>query len=168
MNLLFACGFDRRRRIWGNARKYRSLGGIVGSVVVPAVSDGLQRRKPVVVTAVLLAVPCSLRLILGHSFSLEATCAFAMGFFVTGVAPVTYQYGAELTFPVPEGTSNGVFALFVQASGLLIVLMDSLRKTLGNSYVPSFVGLSSLLLVIAILSFTMKESPEMKRRTLGA
>jgi len=140
-------------------------GGIVGSVLVPLLSDALRRRKIIIQGAILLAVPATLGMVLGRSYPLEIVSFFAMGFFVTGVTPVAYQYGAEITYPAPEGTSNGVFALVVQASGLLIVLMDALRGAFGN--IPSFVGLSVLLLAGGILAFSLKESPGMTERARG-
>lgn len=139
------------------------LGGIVGSIVIPAVSDALGRRKLVLVVAVVLAVPATLGLVLGRGLAFETLCFFVMGFAITGVTPVAYQYGAEITHPAPEGTSNGVFALVVQASGLLIVLMDALRGTFHNSYIPSFVGLAVLLVGTAFLMMSLSESPRMSR-----
>jgi MFS family permease len=139
------------------------VGGIVGSIVIPAVSDALGRRKLVLVVAVILAVPATLGLVLGRGLVFEVICFFVMGFAVTGVTPVAYQYGAEITFPAPEGTSNGIFALVVQASGLLIVLMDALRGTFHNSYIPSFIGLAVLLGGSVFLMLSLSESPKMAR-----
>jgi MFS family permease len=139
------------------------VGGIVGSIVIPAVSDALGRRKLVLIIAVFLAVPATFGLVLGRGLVFEIICFFVMGFAVTGVTPVAYQYGAEITFPAPEGTSNGIFALVVQASGLLIVLMDALRGTFHNTYTPSFIGLAVLLGVSAFLMLSLSESPKMAR-----
>jgi hypothetical protein len=102
-------------------------------------------------------------LVLGRGFVFEIICFFVMGFAVTGVTPVAYQYGAEITYPAPEGTSNGIFALAVQASGLLIVLMDVFRGMFHNSYIPSFVGLAVLLAGTAFLMLSLAESPKMAR-----
>jgi len=143
------------------------IGGILGSIVIPAISDGIRRRKVIIQAAVILAVPCTLGLVLGRTFLIDAVSFFAMGFLVTGVTPVAYQYGAEITHPAPEGTSNGIFALVVQASGLLIVLMDALRGAFHDSYMPSFIGLAVLLFGSGVLLFGMKESPEMDRRAAG-
>ena len=139
------------------------VGGIVGSIVIPAVSDALGRRKLVLIIAVFLAVPATLGLVLGRGLPLEVICFLVMGFAVTGVTPVAYQYGAEITFPAPEGTSNGIFAVVVQASGLLIVLMDAFRGTFHNSYIPSFIGLAVLLGGSAFLMLSLSESPKMAR-----
>jgi MFS family permease len=139
------------------------LGGIVGSIVIPAVSDALGSRKVVLIVAVFLAVPATLGLVFCRGFALEVLCFFVMGFAVTGVTPVAYQYGAEITHPAPEGTSNGIFALVVQASGILIVLMDALRGTFHNSYIPSFIGLAVLLSGAAFGMLSLVESPEMLR-----
>ena len=144
------------------------VGGIVGSIVIPAVSDALGRRKLVVLVAVILAVPATLGLVLGRGFAFEVLCFFVMGFAITGVTPVAYQYGAEITYPAPEGTSNGIFALVVQASGLLIVLMDAFRGTFHNSYIPSFVGLAVLLGGTAFLMSSLSESPKMARSSVAA
>jgi len=144
------------------------VGGIVGSIVIPAVSDALGRRKLVILIAVILAVPATLGLVLGRGLVFEVICFFVMGFAVTGVTPVAYQYGAEITFPAPEGTSNGIFALVVQASGLLIVLMDALRGTFHNSYIPSFIGLAVLLGGSAFLMISLAESPKMARSSGAA
>jgi MFS family permease len=144
------------------------VGGIVGSIVIPAVSDALGRRKLVILIAVILAVPATLGLVLGRGLVFEVICFFVMGFAVTGVTPVAYQYGAEITFPAPEGTSNGIFALVVQASGLLIVLMDALRGTFHNSYIPSFIGLAVLLGGSAFLMISLAESPKMAQSSGAA
>ncbi len=138
------------------------LGGIVGSVVVPAVSDGIRRRKPVLLVGIFMAVPCTIGLVLARSFPAEAVLFFLVGFCMTGFTPLAYQYGAEITHPAPEGTSNGIFALVVQASGLLIVLMDALRGAFNNSYIPSFIGLAVLLAGSGVLLFSLKESPKMQ------
>ncbi len=138
------------------------LGGIVGSVVIPGISDGIRRRKPVLLVGLLIGVLATMGLALGRSFVFDAIVFFFMGFGVTGITPVAYQYGAEITHPAPEGTSNGIFALVVQASGLLIVLMDALRGAFNNSYIPSFIGLAVLLAGSGIFLFTLKESPKMK------
>ena len=144
------------------------VGGIVGSIVIPAVSDALGRRKLVLISAVFLAVPATLGLVLGRGFVFEIICFFVMGLAVTGVTPVAYQYGAEITYPAPEGTSNGIFALVVQASGLLIVLMDALRGMFHNSYIPSFVGLAVLLAGAAFLMLALSESPKMTQSLSAA
>lgn len=144
------------------------LGGIVGSIVIPAVSDALGRRKLVLIIAVILAVPATFGLVLGRGMVFEIICFFVMGFAVTGVTPVAYQYGAEITFPAPEGTSNGIFALVVQASGLLIVLMDALRGNFHNTYTPSFIGLAVLLAGAAFLMLSLSESPKMTRSPTAA
>jgi MFS family permease len=138
------------------------LGGIVGSVVVPAVSDSIRRRKPVLLFGLFAAVPATIGLVLVRSFRIETILFFIVGFCMTGFTPLAYQHGAEITHPAPEGTSNGIFALVVQASGLLIVLMDALRGAFHNSYMPSFIGLAVLLAASGALLFSLKESPKMQ------
>jgi MFS family permease len=140
------------------------LGGIVGSVVIPGLSDGIRRRKPVLLAGLFVGVLATIGLALGSGFVFEAVAFFFLGFCVTGMTPVAYQYGAEITHPAPEGTSNGIFALVVQASGLLIVLMDALRGAFNDSYIPSFAGLAILLAGSGIFMFSLKESPEMQRK----
>src|SRR5208283_3318514 len=100
---------------------------------------------------IFIAVPATLGLALGKNYVLELICFFIMGFCLTGLTPVAYQYGAEITYPAPEGTSNGIFALVVQASGFLILLMDGLKGAFNDSYVPSIIGLAVLLAMAGVL-----------------
>jgi MFS family permease len=101
---------------------------------------------------------------MGAGFTLEIVCFFILGFCITGVTPVAYQYGAEIAHPAPEGTSNGIFALVVQASGILIVLMDGLKSAFHNSYGVSLVGLAIMIAASGLFFLKAKESPEMHRR----
>jgi MFS family permease len=141
------------------------VAGILGSIALPAVSDEVHRRKPIILLGILGAVPATLCLALGHGFPFEIACFFVLGFCITGVTPVAYQYGAEITHPAPEGASNGIFALVVQASGLLIVLMDALKSFFHDSYIPSLVGLAVMLSASGLLFLSAKESPDMLKGT---
>ena len=138
--------------------------GIIGSIVLPVFSDMVRQRKTIILLGILGAVPATLCLAMGTGFTFEIVCFFVLGFCITGVTPVAYQYGAEIAHPAPEGASNGIFALVVQASGLLIVLMDGLKNAFHNSYVPSLVGLAVMIAASGLLFLLAKESPEMHRR----
>ena len=143
------------------------FGGIVGSIIMPAVSDALQRRKSIMVAGIFLALPTVLLMVFSHAYVIELISFFMLGFLITGLTPLAYQYGAEITHPAPEGTSNGVFALVVQASGFILLLMDVLKKTFHGSYMPSFIGLGVLFAISGFLLIFNRESPEMNRKTGG-
>ena len=138
--------------------------GIVGSIILPMFSDTIRRRKPIILLGIFGAVPATLCLAMGKGFNFEVICTIVLGFCITGATPVAYQYGAEITHPAPEGTSNGIFAVVVQASGLIIVIMDALKNAFHNSYVPPLVGLAVLIAGSGLLFMLAKESPEMHRR----
>lgn len=140
------------------------LSGVIGCAVLPWLSDAIRRRRNIVIVGICVGFPATIGLALFRSFGLELIAFFLLGFFITGVTPVAYQYGAEISHPTPEGTSNGIFALIVQASGILIVLMNSLKKLFHNSYVPSLVFLAVCTGISGFILLANRESPEMGRK----
>jgi MFS family permease len=132
------------------------LGGVIGAVVLSALSDRLRRRVPFLVLALGAAAPALAWLVLaGSTFSLLAA-AFTLGFFMTSAMPVGMQYSAEVTFPTPEGTSNGLIQLAGQASVAFVLLMWALRTPSG-SFAPSLYLLAGLLLIGAAVAWRLPE-----------
>jgi len=140
------------------------LGGIIGSVLLPLFSDIIRQRKLIILLGAFIAVPATVCLALGHGFNFEIVSFFIVGICITGMTPVAYQYGAEITHPAPEGASNGIFAFVVQASGILIVAIDGLKPAFHNSCIPSLVGLAVVFAASGLVFLLAKESPEMHRR----
>jgi hypothetical protein len=68
------------------------------------------------------------------------------------------QYVAEITFPTPEGTSNGLIQLFGQASVVFVFIMDAM-KTPDASFTPSLV-LAIVLLIASVLIITQLKDPQ--------
>jgi MFS family permease len=133
------------------------LGGIAGAVVLPALSDRSRQRKPYLLLGALGCIPFLLGIAFATSFPLLLACGFAFGFLLIGIAPIGYQYAAEITFPVPEGTSNGMLALAGQLSVVFIYAMEGLRAADG-SFTLSLLLLAALMLVNALLLTRLKES----------
>ncbi len=133
------------------------LGAILGAFVLPTLSDRARKRKPYLLLGVLGSIPWLLGIILGREYWILLLSAFAFGFLLVGIAPIGYQYAAELTYPVPEGTSNGMLTLAGQVSVVFIFAMEALRAPDG-SFTPSFLILAGLMLVNALLITRLKES----------
>ena len=75
-----------------------------------------------------------------------------------GVAPILFQHGTEVAYPLPEGASLGVILLMGQVSGALFVyLFDLASGALHTVLVPMLciVLLTALQLPVAL---RMKES----------
>ena len=139
------------------------IGAIIGAVLMPALSDRARKRKPFLLFGFMLSIPPMIGITFGTSYGLLLLAFFIFGLFTTGVAPVAYQYGAEITFPAPEGTSNGLFALVGQLSVIFILGMGWSNDALGT-FVPSLLILIGLIVVGCILLSLIKESPMMGKK----
>lgn len=139
------------------------IGAIVGAVIFPPISDRLRKRKPILFLGMLAAIPGLAAITWSSDYVVLLFAFFILGFFMIGIAPVIYQYGAEITYPAPEGTSNGLFVLAMQISVVFIYAMGWLNDVLG-SFTPSLVVLILLLAVSAALIALLKESPLMTAR----
>ena len=68
------------------------------------------------------------------------------------------QYAAEVTFPTPEGTSNGLVQLSGQCSVVFVFIMGPLRTGSG-SFAVSLLLMSALLAVTAVVVSRLKDAP---------
>jgi MFS family permease len=140
----------------GNTGALLLLGGVVGAVVISALSDRSGRRVPYLAVALALAAPALLWVALAGSLAGLFAAAFLLGFFMTSALPVGMQYSAEITAPTPEGTSNGLIQLAGQASVVFVLLMAATRTDSG-SFTPSLVALAVLLLVAGAVASRLPE-----------
>ncbi|PCE66007.1 MFS transporter [Sediminicola luteus] len=147
------------------------IGGIIGALILPMLSDKYQKRKPFLVLCIAGMLPAvagmahapELAQWLGMAhegvYQIALASSFLLGFFVMSAGPIGFQYMAEITHPTPEATSQGFLLLVGQFSGIAMVVIMGLDK---NAYLgvmlKFFVPLAILALVLVLL---LKESPKM-------
>ncbi|HVN55051.1 MAG TPA: MFS transporter [Anaerolineaceae bacterium] len=133
------------------------LGGIVGGIALPALSDKLRRRVPFLYVGMIGSIPGLLGLTFARTYWELMVSAFAYGFFMISLAAIGYQYAAELTYPAPEGTSNAMLTLAGQISVVFIFGMEALRNPDG-SFTTSLLILTGCVAVAALLITRLPES----------
>ena len=124
------------------------IGGIIGAIILPAISDKVKKRKIFLIIAFLSAVPLLILLDYFTNIPLLFALSGVTGFLLISSLPIGLTYGAEITHPVPEETSTGVLMLSGQISGILFILIP-----------PQYVmyAMSGLFLIAAILTFFTKD-----------
>ena len=134
------------------------VGGIVGALVIPSFSDRSRKRTPFIKIALAGATLGLAGIAFFTSYLLLLVAAFVMGFFLLSSGPIGFQYGAEITYPTPEGTSNGLLLMMGQISGILFIFgMDSFKSPQTGSMTLSLVVLIGLMVLGLVLSFFLKE-----------
>jgi len=135
------------------------LGGIIGAVVVPTLSDHYHKRKPFIVASIVGATLGLVGLTYAEGYGLLLVSAFVLGFFLLSAGPLGFQYGAEITYPAPEGTSNGLLLLMGQISGIAFILgMDTLKSPETGSMTLPLVIMIVLLALSTYIGTRLKES----------
>ena len=143
------------------------IGGISGAFIVPVLSDRYRRRKPFMLAGMIAATPGLLGFAFAHTYYGLLGSIFALGFFMMGLGPIGYQYGAEITWPAPEGTSNGLLVLAGQISVVFIFGMEFMNNRLG-SFTPSLVLGAGLMALNCILIALLKESKILQKSNIQA
>ncbi len=132
------------------------IGGILGAVILSYFSDKQRKRQRYLLVGFLLAIPGLLGVAYATGYWLLMFSGFWMGFFLMGISPIGFQYGAEIAHPTPEGTSNGLIQLFGQASAVFVYLMVAM-KTSNGAFTPSLLLATGLLIVSLIIIVQMKD-----------
>jgi MFS family permease len=144
-------------------------GGIAGAIVIPLISDKVRRRKPFIVLALAGLLPGLLGMTYATAAWLLFLSGFVFGFFLLSAGPIAFQYGAEITHPAPEGTSNSLLILMGQVSGIVFIFaMDALKDKATGSMTAPLLILGALVVCAAGLALVLRESPIHGDRTAPA
>ena len=135
------------------------VGGIIGALFIPILSDRYKRRTPFIILALTGATLGLTGITFATSYWLLLTSGMVLGFFLLSSGPIGFQYGAEITYPASEGTSNGMLLLMGQVSGIAFIFgMDSFKSSLTGSMTRSLVLMICLMVLSILMSFRLKES----------
>jgi sugar phosphate permease len=135
------------------------VGGIIGALVISSLSDRYRKRTPFLVLALVGATLGLVGITYATGYWLLLTSAFVLGFFLLSAGPVGFQYGAEVAYPAPEGTSNGLLLWVGQISGIVFILgMDSLKSPETGSMTLPLVVLIGLMILSLLLCTRLREA----------
>jgi len=147
----------------GNAGGAMIFGGILGALVIPLLSDRNRRRVPFLILAVLGAIVGLIGVTFAGTYSLLLISSFIFGFFLLSAGPIGFQYGAEITYPAPEGTSNGLLLLMGQISGIIFILgMDAFKAPDTGSMTIPLLVLTGLMIICLFLGTLLKEAHDLR------
>jgi MFS family permease len=132
------------------------VGGLLGAVVIPPFSDRQRKRQRYLMLGITLSIPGLIGLTFAETQWLLLVSAFSLGLFLVSSSPIGMQYAAEITYPTPEGTSNGLIQLFGQASVVYVYVMEGMKRDDG-SFTPSLLLAVGLLALSALLITQMKD-----------
>jgi len=141
------------------------IGGIIGAIIIPTLSDKFQKRKLFIVICLAGMVPSVFVLSFANIFSsnissiynIALTASFFLGFFVMSAGPIGFQYAAEVNYPAPESTSQGLLMFSGQVTGIIFVTAMSIKNNMYlESYLVAFVFLTAIAFVGVLF---LKESP---------
>jgi cyanate permease len=135
------------------------VGGILGALILPVLSDHYRKRTPFIMIALAGATISLIGITVAANYFMVLISGMAFGFFLLSSGPIGFQYGAEITYPVSEGTSNGFLLLAGQISGILFIFgMNVFKSSTTGSMTRPLVVLIILMSVGLLSSTRIRES----------
>jgi cyanate permease len=139
------------------------FGGLAGAAIISWLSDRSRKRVPYILLALAFSCLGLVGITFSTSYALLLASSFVMGFFLLSAGPIGFQYGAEIAFPAPEGTSNGLLLLMGQISGIAFIFgMDFFKNSVTGSMTGSLLILTGLLFISFLLATRLRESNLLK------
>jgi len=147
------------------------IGGIIGAIILPILSDKFRKRKLFLVICIAGVIPGifglafsgNLGLDTVNTYSLLLVSSFVLGFFILSAGPIGFQYAAEVSYPAPESASQGMLLWVGQLSGMIFVAGMSINN---NQHLETFMTVFALLTVVifACVLF-IRESPMIRNQS---
>ncbi|XP_038667187.1 feline leukemia virus subgroup C receptor-related protein 1 isoform X2 [Scyliorhinus canicula] len=131
------------------------VSGMVGSIIAGFWVDRTKTYKQTTLAVYIIAfigmLVFTFTLNLGYLQVIFVT-AGSLGFFMTGYLPLGFEFGVEITYPEPEGTSSGLLNASAQLFGIVFTLAQGKLKSnygtlAGNLFLCSWIFVGIILTV---------------------
>jgi len=145
----------------GNIGAVMVVLGVVGCVVLPAISDKMMRRKPFVLLAAGVAAPTIFLIGALDNTALIFVTGAVMGFFLLSAYPIVLAYSEETTGAALTGTAVGILLMLGNAGGVILtVIMEGIKGgTGGDSFFWALVFLAVFFVIGFLVATRLQEEP---------
>ena len=140
------------------------IGGIVGAIVIPALSDKAGRIKPFVVFNLFMGAMMLSLLGFVERFAIIVAICFTMGFFLMSILPLVLELSGRIAGRGMEGRASSMLWFYSQVGSIILIAIIEPLKKIGGSYVHPLTFIS-ILWLIALLLFLMIKEGEIKNHT---
>jgi len=148
----------------GNIGTVMIVAGVVGCIVIPALSDKMGRRKPFLILAAAVTVPMLLLVGALSSTALIFAASGIMGFFLFSALPVLLTLAEENTGAHLTGTATAMLMLMGNFGGVVItLLMEGIKGATGGasgSFTWAMVFVAALFVVAVAAGLKLREEPK--------
>jgi len=140
------------------------VSGIIGAVVMPAISDKVGKRKPFLMVSLVVGIISTYLLGTSTITELSYVSAAVLGFFLIAVMPIALSMLEEFKSVGPElsGASTGLAFWWGNLGGFLgTILLEALRvgpPPITPSYFYSIVYLVVVMVIATVLIMTIPET----------
>ncbi|MHA1720255.1 MAG: MFS transporter [Promethearchaeota archaeon] len=126
------------------------IGGVLGAIILSTISDAKHKRKIFLILALVITTPLNIALALVSNATILYIVSLVYGFFLVSALPIGLTYGAEITYPAPEESSNGLLMMLGQIGGIILIAVP-----------PAYLlyVVTGLFTISAILTFLIKDTP---------
>ncbi|MCD6573773.1 MAG: MFS transporter [Thermoplasmata archaeon] len=132
------------------------IGGIAGSLIIPAFSDRIKKVKIFVLADLIAGALLLFFLALVNGFPQIALISFLTGFFLMSALPLVLEICNEISGKGMEGRASSLLWFFSQAGSIILIAAIAPIKSVFRSYFYSIALLSILLLIASILFIRVK------------
>ncbi len=139
------------------------VAGLFGAVVIPLLSDRLKKRSAFLSVSVIASLFGVAGLSYLGSYAALLVSAVLTGFFLMGAGPLIFQFGTEVAYPVPEGTSYGLLMGSGQVSGVVFILLLYVMRMPNGSMIFPLTFLIALMILATVISTRVQESEVIKQ-----
>jgi predicted MFS family arabinose efflux permease len=127
------------------------VGGIVGAIIVPALSDWLRVRKPVLIGCIVLALGALVPAVTSRDEAVVMAASAALGFFFLPAFALMLDMCSTVAGEAAAGGATGLLMLFGNGGGVVVILAMELVK--GSE--PTFARAVTLMYVIVAAALAL-------------
>jgi len=134
------------------------LGGIVGSAIIPPISDKMKKRKTLLLLCLILTCTTIYPLTFNNNYNMVLFFGFIQGFFFLPAFALLLEMCSELAGPHLVGAATGILMLAGNLGGVLIILAMEWIKGDSPTFTRAIFLLMAVLIASVLLAVKVKET----------
>ena len=153
LNTLHGIGIDEAGLLGG----LMIIGGILGSIVIPAISDKIKKIKIFILLDLFIGITTLYLVGIIGNFMLLAAVFFISGFFLMSALPLVLEFSTQYSVKGTEGQTSSLLWFFSQVGSVLLIVIIEPINALFKSYYYSIVLIVMLWVISFLLFIGLKE-----------